>query len=107
MLFQVLVKDITTKEKTKDVGNKDDKLKGNVVIEEVDLSQKADVLGGSDNEIHDAELEAYMEEGENAGGEFPINKDIMLRQDMLSKHLVKLLESIRMNLDSIIVESIM
>ena len=94
MLFQVLVKDIMTKEKTKDVGNKGDKSKGKVVIEEVDLSQKTDGLGGSDEEILDAELDAYMEEGENAGGEFPINKDIMLRQDMLSNHLAELLVSI-------------
>ena len=44
----------------------------------------------SEDDVLDAEIEAYIEEGVNAGGEFPINKDITLRQDMLSKHLAKL-----------------
>ena len=44
----------------------------------------------SEDDVLDAEIDAYIEEGANAGGEFPINKDITLRQDMLSKHLAKL-----------------
>lgn len=43
-----------------------------------------------DEELQEAELEAYIEEGANAGGDFPLNKDITLRQEMLSKHLTKL-----------------
>ena len=44
----------------------------------------------SDDEVLDAKIDAYIEEGANVGGEFPINKDVTLRQDMLSKHLAKL-----------------
>ena len=48
----------------------------------------------SEDEVLDAKIDAYIEEGENVGGEFPINKDITLRQDMLSKHLAKLRVSV-------------
>ena len=33
----------------------------------------------SEDEVLDVEIDAYIEEGANAGGEFPINKDITLR----------------------------
>ena len=82
--------------------------KGKAKIDEVGKkdkqSKKRDSQGGlkttegepahlhmdSEEDVLDAEIDAYIEEGANAGGEFPINKDITLRQDMLSKHLAKL-----------------
>ncbi|MCO5603184.1 hypothetical protein L7F22_057331 [Adiantum nelumboides] len=44
----------------------------------------------SEEELHDEEINAYIEEGANAGGDFPKNKDVTLQQDMLSQHLTKL-----------------
>ncbi|KAI5054469.1 hypothetical protein GOP47_0030639, partial [Adiantum capillus-veneris] len=39
----------------------------------------------SDEEIDDREMAAYMTAGQTLG-EFPINEDVTVRQDMLSKH---------------------
>ena len=52
--------------------------------------EKPQEMEDSDEELQEAELEAYIEEGANAGADFPLNKDITLRQDMLSEHLKKL-----------------
>ena len=41
----------------------------------------------SDKEIDDKEMEAYITGGANARGDFPMNEDVTLRQDMLSRHL--------------------
>lgn len=46
----------------------------------------------NEEELMEEELQAYIDEGENDGGEFAINKDVTLRQDMLSKHLANLLD---------------
>ena len=72
---------------------REEKLKGKVTIDQEDLSQKHTTQVGSEEEIVEEELDAYIEEGENAGGEFPINKDVVLRQDVLANHLAELLVS--------------
>ena len=59
-----------------------------------EFSQNPTVHVESNEEIIEEEMDAYIAEGENAGGEFPINKDVTLRQDELENHLAKLLVSV-------------
>ena len=85
MIFvQSILKDNPIKTVAKE-GKKEEKLKGKMNADEEELSQKHTVEVGLEKEIVEEELDAYIEEGENAGGEFPINKDVVLRQDVLAK----------------------
>ena len=92
-----MVGDIPTTTEKKAIAQKD-KSKGKVSIDQGELSQKPMVHVESDEEINQEEIDAYIEEGENAGGEFPINKDVTLRQDVLANHLAELLVSLVMML---------
>ncbi len=57
-------------------------------VKALDTSSKTTInVEDSDKEIDDIEMEAYITGGANAGGDFPINEDVTLRQDMLSRHL--------------------
>lgn len=94
MPFQNLFKDNPIKIAEKAGVKKGEKLKGKVSPSKEDLSQMHAGPTGSDEEILEEELDAYIEEGENAGGEFPINKDLTLRQDVLANHLAELRVSI-------------
>ena len=91
MYDQSMLKNNPNRTVAKEGEKKGEKLKGKVSIDQEDLSQKHTTQVGSEDEIVEEELDAYIEEGENAGGEFPINKDVMLHQDMLANHLAKLL----------------
>ena len=88
-----MVKDNPIRTVAKEGGKKEEKLKGKVTIDQEDLSQKHTAQVGSEDEITEEELDACIDEGENAGGEFPINKDVVLRQDVLANHLAELLVS--------------
>ena len=92
-----MVGDIPTTTEKKAIAQKE-KSKGKVAIDQGKMSQKASVHEESDEEINQEEIDAYIEEGENAGGEFPINKDVTLRQDVLANHLAELLVSLVMML---------
>ena len=74
-----------------------DKGKGKMSPTKGEKSKKPSTEGGLDEELIEQELDAYIEQGENVGGEFPLNKDVTLRQDVLSKHLAELLVSIITN----------
>ena len=93
MQKQTVVGDIPTTTEKKAIVQKE-KSKGKVSIDQGELSQKATVHLESDEEINQEEIVAYIKEGENAGGEFPINKDVTLRQDVLANHLVEILVSL-------------
>lgn len=51
----------------------------------------SNLIESEDEELVEEELQAYIDQGAMAKGEFPINNDVTLRQDMLSKHLNQLL----------------
>ena len=88
-----MVKDNPIRTVAKEGGKKEEKLKGKVTIDQEDLSKRHTTHAGSEDKIIEEELDAYIEEGENAGGEFSINKDVVLRQDVLANHLAELLVS--------------
>ena len=88
-----MLKDNTIERIEKTMVQKEDKGKGKINPSEGDVSKKTTVPFGSDDEIIEDELDAYIEEGENAGGEFPLNKDVIVCQDCLSNHLAELLVS--------------
>ena len=52
---------------------------------------KQDLQLEREEDINEEELNAYIQEEENARSEFPTNEDITLHEDMLSKHLTSLL----------------
>ena len=79
------------KEKAIVYASRKEKAKGKVSSNKGENSKKPSTQGGLDEELIEEELEAYIEEEENAGGEFPLNKDVTLRQDVLSNHLAELL----------------
>ena len=87
MINQIVVGDNPTAREKIAIAQKKDKSKGKVSTDQGELSQKPMVHVGSDEEIVEEELGAYIKEGENAGGEFPINKDLTLHQDVLANHL--------------------
>ena len=90
---QSMLKDNPVRTVAKEGEKKGEKLKGKVTIDQEDLSQKHTTQVGSKDEKVEEELDAYIEEGENAGGDFPINKVVVLRQDVLANHLAELLVS--------------
>ena len=92
-----MVGDIPTTTEKKAIAQKE-KSKGKVSIDQGELSQKPTVHEESNEKINQEEIDAYIEEGENVGGEFPINKDVTLRQDVLANHLAELLVSLVMML---------
>ena len=98
MINQNVVGDNPTTIEKKAIAQKKEKSKGKVSIDQGELSQNPTVHVGSDEEIIEEEIDAYIKEGENAGGEFRINKDVTLRQDVLANHLVERLVSLVMML---------
>ena len=98
MINQTVLGDNPTTTEKKAIAQKKEKSKGKVSIDQGELSQKPTVHEGSDQEIVEEEIDAYIAEGKNAGGDFPINKDLTLHQDVLTNHLAKLLVSLVMML---------
>ena len=64
---QSMLKDNPIRTVAKEGEKKGEKLKGKVTTDQEDLSQKYTTQVGSENEIVEEELDAYIEEGENAG----------------------------------------